>query len=331
MEHRKLGASGLSVSVLSLGAWQLGDPEYWGAVERREAEATVAEALAGGINLFDTAEWYGAGQSEEALGRALGSRRKDVLVASKVSPQNCTRSGVRASCEASLKRLGTDVIDLYQVHWPNHEVPFEETYAALKALQDEGKIRAIGVSNFGPKDLEAWMAVGECASDQVGYNALFRAVEYDIVPKCQTHGVGVLAYMPLMQGILAGRWKTVEEIPAKRRRTRHFASTREGAMHSEPGQESLTFETLEGLESTARDLGRPMADVAVAWLAAQPGVTSVITGAGKPDQLRRNLAAVQRPLDPAQIERMDAITRPLKEQLGPNPDMWRNGDGARIR
>ena len=331
MEYRRLGKSELQVSRLSFGAWQLGDPDYWGDFEESAAHATVHEAVDRGVNLFDTAEWYGAGRSEEVLGRALRGRRHRVLVASKVSPQNCTREGVRASCEASLTRLGLDAIDLYQVHWPNHDVPFDETYEALETLRREGKIRHIGVSNFGPKDLDAWMAAGDAVSDQVGYNALFRAPEFEIVPKCREHDLGILAYMPLMQGILAGRWKTIDDIPPKRRRTRHFASTREGAMHTEPGAEDLLLDTLAQLGALANELGHPMADLAIAWLTRQPGVTSVIAGIHTSEQLRRNVDAAELVLDDDALARISAITEPLKDRLGPNADMWKSGNDSRIR
>ncbi|MDX9973547.1 MAG: aldo/keto reductase [FCB group bacterium] len=331
MEYRTLGSSGFEVSVLSFGAWQLGDPAYWGEFDARAAAETVAAALDAGVNLFDTAEWYGAGQSEEVLGKALEGRRDRALVASKVSPQNCTRQGVRESCEASLRRLGMDTIDLYQVHWPNREVSFEETYLALLDLKQDGKIRAIGVSNFGPQDLRAWTAAGECVSDQIGYNALFRAAEFEIIPTCIERGIGVLAYMPLMQGILTGRWKTVDDIPQLRRRTRHFASTREGAMHTESGAEDLLMRTLAALEAVAVKLERPMADVALAWLVAQPGVTSVITGIHAIEQLSRNVSGVELSLERSVLSEIESATNPLKDKLGRNPDMWKCGLDARIR
>ncbi len=331
MEYRRLGATDLKVSVLTLGVWQLGDSEYWGPVEAKEAEATVRAAIDSGVNLFDTAEWYGAGRSEEVLGQALGGRRKDVLLASKVSPQNCSSEGVRKACEASLARLRTDVIDVYQVHWPNPEIPFEETYSALERLQKEGKIRAIGVSNFGPEDLTAWLSVGACASNQIGYNLLFRAAEWALLPACVEQGVGVLVYMPLMQGILSGRWKGIDEIPAKRRRTRHFASTREGTMHHEAGAEELLMATLRELEALAQSTGTGLADLAIAWVASRSGVTSVIAGAGKPDQVVKNAAAASLRLADDVARQMDAITAPLKQALGSNLDMWKSGKEARIR
>ena len=190
MRYRRLGSSELEVSVLSFGAWQIGDAGYWGADDETDAEAAVSAAIEEGINLFDTAEMYGTGESERVLGRVLGARRGEVYIASKVLPEHCSAAGVRQACEDSLRRLGTDVIDLYQVHWPCREVAFEETYGALKTLQEEGKIREIEVSNFGRADLEAWMGAGGCVSDQLGYNLLFRAIEDEIVPACQAHEVG---------------------------------------------------------------------------------------------------------------------------------------------
>jgi len=331
MQYRPLGTSGLEVSTLAFGAWQLADPDYWGSDAQADGQAAVDAALDAGITLFDTAEAYGNGESERALGKALGARRDDVLIASKVSETHCAPEGLRAACEASLERLGTDRIDLYQVHWACRDVPFEAAYAELARLEDEGKIRALGVSNFGCEDLGAWMAHGTCVSNQLGYNWAFRAVEHEIAPACLEHGVGIVAYMPLLQGILAGRWKTVEEIPAARRRTRHFAATRPGTRHGEAGCEALLLEALQGLEAVAADLGQSPATIALAWLLAQPGVTSVLVGARNPRQLERNAPATDLVLDPAAIERLDHLSQPMKAHFGPNADLWQSGEDVRIR
>jgi aryl-alcohol dehydrogenase-like predicted oxidoreductase len=331
MRYRRLGASGFKVSVLSFGAWQIGDTDFWGPHDPIRAEATVQAAIDAGINLFDTAEMYGQGESERALGRALGKRRSEVYIASKVSPEHCAPGLLRAACESSLERLGTDYLDLYQVHWPPRNLPFGEVYAEMSRLKDEGKIRAIGVSNFGPQDLMDWQHTGETVSNQVGYNFIFRAVEYAIAPACRKTSVGMLAYMPLMQGLLAGRWNSVEDIPLMRRRTRHFAAHREGVRHGERGCEGLLLETLTELADFADDLHRSMASVSLAWLMAQPGVTSVIVGGRDPEQLTRNLEAVDLYLGPAVMARLNEISGPLKNRLGANADMWQSGDGARIR
>lgn len=331
MRYRRLDSSDLNVSVIAFGGWQLGDPEYWGADAGIDADGTVRAALDAGVTLFDTAEMYGAGRAEEALGRALGARRGEAIIASKVLPQHCAPDALRAACEASLVRLGTDYIDLYQVHWPCRDVPFDETYDALERLRDEGKIRYAGVSNFGPHDLGAWMQHGEAVSNQLGYNLLFRAIEHEIVPACQRHGLGILVYMPLMQGLLSGRWRTVEEIPMLRRRTRHFSSSRDGTRHGEPGCETLLEDTLAKLATIAGETGRTMAELAIAWTISQPGVTAVIVGARKPHQLLRNLAAADWIPEPEVLSQLDTVTQPLKDHFGANADMWQGAESGRIR
>ncbi len=331
MKYRQLGSSGFEVSVMAFGAWQLGDPTYWGEDEQAAGADAVVAATDAGINLFDTAEGYGAGESERALGRALRGRRDKVYIADKVSSNHGAPEQLRKSCEDSLRRLGTDYIDIYQVHWPFRDVSFEDAYAEMQRLKDEGKIRAVGVSNFGVKDLESWVAIGECVSDQFGYNMLFRAIEHEIVPVCRKHGVGILAYMPLMQGILAGRWRNLDDIPQPRRRTRHFSSTRPGTRHDEPGCEQLLTETLSQLDAIANAMGQSPADIALAWTMARPWITSIIVGGRNPAQVLCNVAAVDLELDGSTAARLDEITNPLKEHLGPNADMWCGEADCRIR
>lgn len=331
MEYRKLGWSELNVSTISFGAWQIGDPAYWQSDTKSDQERTVLAAIDVGINLIDTAEMYGAGESERVLGQTLGARRDEVVLASKVLPENCAPEKLRAACEGSLERLHTDRIDLYQVHWPFRDVPFEAAYGELARLQEEGKIREIGVSNFGVRDLGAWFEAGVCVSDQLSYNFAFRAVEEEIIPECEARGVGVLAYSPLLQGILSCRWKTVEEIPQVRRRTRHFNGERPGVMHDGPGHEELLLELLKELEAAAVEAGQPPATLALAWLIGQRSVTSVIVGARNVAQLQRNLEAAELELDAALMERLDRISAPLKDAMGPSADMWRAGAEPRIR
>lgn len=344
MQYRKLGARGPEVSVLSFGAWQLGDPKYWGADSEADAQGAVRAALDAGITLFDTAEGYGEGESERVLGRALGADRDKVLIASKISSPHCTAVGVREACEGSLQRLGTDRIDLYQIHWPFRTEPFltgygeisegvgsfEEVYGALKEMQQEGKIVHIGVSNFGPSDLNQWMSIGDAVSDQLGYNMVFRAIEYAVAPACRKHGVGILAYMPLMQGLLSGRYPNLDSIPQARRRTRHFSSEREGTRHGEPGCEPLLSHTVREVRAFSEAIGVPMSVVSLSWLLAQPGVSSAVLGARKAAQLSQNLLAANIDLGPAAIAQLNEISFPLKRHMGRNPDMWQAGKNARV-
>ena len=329
MQYRQLGNSSLTLPVVTLGTWQLADSEYWGA--GGDPQNAVRSALDHGITCFDSAESYANGESEALLGRALGRERSKVLLATKVSQRNLAPDKLTAACEGSLKRLRTDTIDLYQVHWPSREVSFAETFDALERLRRDGKIRAIGVSNFGPLDLHDWLQSGSAVSNQVCYNALFRAIEFEILPACRSAGVGVLAYSPLLQGILSGRWEAIEDIPTARRRTRHFAAAREGTRHRSAGAEEETLHALRGLADLARETGIAMADLAMAWLIAQPGVTSIIVGGRRPDQVARNARAAEIRLAPDILARIGRLTEPLKQRLGPNADPWLDGADSRIR
>jgi myo-inositol catabolism protein IolS len=329
MKTRLLQKGSLSLPVLTLGTWQLADTQYWGPGGR--PEETVRAALDQGITSFDCAEMYADGESERVLGRALGPDRARALILTKVSQEHASPEAVCSACENSLRRLGTDVIDLYQVHWPNRTIPFAETYGALERLRQEGKIREIGVSNFGPRDLADWTRSGRAASNQVCYNLLFRAIEHDIVPACRAQDMSILAYSPVMQGLLCGRWDTIDAIPETRRRTRHFSGARDGTRHGETGCEALTLRALHGIADLARAAGMPMGDLALAWLLARPGVASVIVGGRQPEQVAANARAAAIELDPVLVARLDALTDPLKDALGPNADPWLPGDRSRVR
>lgn len=333
MEYVLLGSSNLRVSVIAFGAWQLGDTPFWGKIDEKEVKKVVDYAIDIGINLFDTAEMYGSGESEIQLGKMIGKeKRSKVLIATKVSPQNCQKEQLIRSCEESLKRLNTDYIDLYQVHWPPKDIPFEEVALTMKKLQEQGKVRYIGISNFGIQNMQEWFEKGGTAvSNQIGYNLLFRSPEYEIIPYCHENNIGVLVYMPLMQGLLAGCWSSVEEIPLLRRRTRHFSKNRPGTRHGEEGCERLTIETAQAIHALSQHLGIPMATLSLSWLKWQKGVSSIIVGCRSKTQLESNIEALLKPLDPEVLSLLNEITYPLKKYMGKNADMWENEKNARIR
>jgi len=331
MQYRKLGKTGIDVSVVSLGCWGLIGGDYWGAHPEEESIEAVQAAYDAGIALFDTAEGYGEGYSEQILGKAGQVFRQNILIARKVSPDHFSPNDLRAACERSLKNLDTSWIALYQLHWANWNIPLGETLQTLEALQAEGKIRFYGVSNFGVGDLGEALAGGYAvSSDQLAYSLLFRAIEYEILPICQRKSVSVLCYSPLMQGLLAGKFPKREDVPVKRSRTRHFSSqTSPEARHGEPGAEEETYTALSQLAALADDLSLSMAELSVAWLIAQPGVTSVIAGARKPSHALTSAKAADLILSPETLARLDAITQPLKIKLGANADMWQSR--SRIR
>jgi len=311
MEQRQLGSSGLRVSVVGLGCNQ-----FRSKIDDATVEATVGAALDAGITLFDTADIYGGrGGSEESLGLALRGRRERALVATKFGMDmgdgavaRGSRRYIRSAVEASLRRLQTDWIDLYQYHQPDGVTPLDETLAALDELVDEGKVRYLGSSNF-----TAWQVVdaewlarsahGErFISAQNRYNLLERDAERELVPASLRCGVGILPFYPLAAGVLTGKYSRGEPPPP--------GSRLGGQPHR--AKEMLTdatFDLLERLEDFARSRGRSLLEVAVAGLASRPGVGSVIAGATSPEQVIANTRAGAWVLSAEDREALDAALR----------------------
>lgn len=331
MLYRDLGKTGLKVSAISMGCWPIVGDAIWGPQDKAEALAALHTSLDAGINFFDSAEGYGDGYSEELLGEAFGAMRSKVIIASKVSPSHFAPAALRAACEASLRRLRSDYIDVYYLHWPNHTIPIAETLHVMQTLRAEGKILHIALSNFGARDLPEALQHAPISVNELPYNLLWRAIEFDILPLCQKHAVSITAYMPLMQGLLAGKFKTAADVPDSRARTRHFASTRAQTRHGEAGAEAETFAALDAIRAIADNAGMTMAEVALAWVLSRPMVASVIVGVRNPAQVRANIAALERRLPADMLRALDAASEPLKQQLGANPDMWQSGEATRYR
>ncbi len=331
METRPCGKSGLELSVVSLGCWSFGGGDYWGPQQEANDHEVVSAALDCGINHFDTAEAYNEGRSEESLGKALRGRRDQATIAAKIPPTHCQPDAIREHLDASLRRLQTDYVDLYYVHWPITDHCVEDAFATLDQLRQAGKIRCIGVSNHGPRQLyEAFASGVHVDANQLCYNLLSRAIEVEIVPACQERGMGILGYMPLLQGILAGKWDAPDDVPPVRARTRHFSRDRELTRHGERGAEAETFCALAGIREVADDLGVPMSQLAIAWCIAQPWMSSVIVGARNAEQVEANAAAAELDLSEDVMTRLDEITRPVLDKLGTNADYWQSGEESRV-
>ncbi len=324
MEMRTCGKSGIEISPMGIGCWSYGGGDYWGPQAQSDVTAVANAALDAGINFFDTAEGYNNGRSEEALAVALKGRRHEAVIGTKVSrPDPAT---IREHCEASLQRLQTDYVDIYMIHWPDDEIAIEESMAELTRLQKDGRIRAIGVSNFGVEQLTAALDTGaSIAVNQLCYNLLSRAIEPELLPLCRKHDVGILGYMPLLQGILTGQYKSAEEIPPVHARFRHFREDRPQASHGEAGAEEEMFETLEAIREIAETEQVPMARLAIAWAMARPGITCMLVGTRNVDELAENLNVLNYSLSANVIERLDEITAPLLTKLGANPDYFTGG------
>jgi aryl-alcohol dehydrogenase-like predicted oxidoreductase len=331
MRYTTLPGTELRVSVIAMGSWALAGDMAWGDQSEKDSIAATRAAVDAGITFFDTAPGYGDGLSEQRLGKGLTGLRDKVVVATKIGPDAMRGDAVRASVERSLGHLGTDYVDLIQIHWPSREVPIEETLEALEALKSQGKVRVIGISNFGPIDLAGALKVATPTTNQLPYSLLSRAIEYEIVPACARAGVGILCYSPLLWGLLAGTYQSAEDVPDGRARSRHFSPARKLIRHKEPGCEQETFQALRDIRAVAERLGVPMSDLAVAWLLHQPGVTGVLTGIRRPEQAGANAKAADLELDTATLAELDRVTQPVKRALGNNPDLWQSGENSRFR
>jgi aryl-alcohol dehydrogenase-like predicted oxidoreductase len=303
MDHRTLGSGGPSASLLGLGCNNFG-----GRIDFEATRAVVHKALDLGVTLFDTSDNYGDGKSEEYLGRILGARRKDVLIATKFGIfGGASRRHVTEAAEASLRRLGTGWIDLYQLHRPDSATPIEETLGALDDLKRQGKVRQVGCSYLTGAEFERSRAAAAkrgfepfttCQND---YSLLVRGIERDLVPAMARVGAGFLPYLPLAGGLLTGKYRRGEPFP-------------EGARLSTggwPGGRVLTdrnWRIVERLEPFCRSRGRSLLELAMSWLKAQPFVSSIIAGATKAEQVEANLRALDWPLTPEDLAELDRLT-----------------------
>lgn len=323
MQYRQLGQTDVRVSTVCMGCWAIADPANWGPQDEADTIAAVVASLDAGVNFFDTAENYGDGYSEELLGRALAGRRAEAIIGTKARREDHTADALVAACERSLQRLDTDFIDLYMLHWPNHEIPFAETMSAMDRLISAGKVRHAGVSNFATLDLPDLLAVGRAEVNQLPYSLLWRAIEYDVLPLCRANRVSVTCYCPIMQGLLAGRWAMADDVPPERARTRHFSGDRPKARHGQPGAEAETFDAISRIKAISQRAGIEMARVALAWLLAQDGVTSVVVGARNASQADINAATADCTLPADVIAELSRASDALKRLFGgSNPDMW---------
>jgi len=364
MECRKTG-DGLEVATLAFGAWQFGSKggkdDYWGVEFTQQMANDLVKLYAtNGPTYFDTAEGYNDGESEIQMGIALKTldepTRKRVVLGTKIQPNACTESELRPHLEKSLKRLDVPYVDLYMVHWPIdansmahfagghtsfgpsdpsaiHHVPeSKKAFQILMELQKEGKIKHIGTSNFGVQQLKEALSTGvKISVNEVAYSLLFRAVEFEILPFCKENNIGVFAYMPLMHGLLNCKWKTADEVPEFRARTRHFNGKRPKSRHGEEGAEKETFEALAKIQIIAEEEKLTLTEIALAWPLAHPAVTCVIVGSTKEEQAKENIKAIQVKLKPEVVQKLNDATAALKEKLGPNADLWQGNNNSRIK
>ncbi len=314
MRYRRLGKSGLKVSVVGLGGNNFGR-----VTDAQTTERIIHKALDLGVNFFDTADAYGRGVSEEQVGQALAQRRGEAVLATKVAMDmgtgpnetGASRQHITDGVHASLRRLKMDHIDLLQIHRWDRDTPIEETMSALDDLVRQGKVRYVGSSNFSgwqivwslwASDRRAWVSL---VSEQPEYSLLHRNIEREVMPACEAFGVGIIPYFPLAGGLLTGKYREGEPFPSgtrleqmERMRNR-FATPR-------------NFAIARAVETWARDHGHPVTELAVAWLLARPAVSTVITGVTKPEQVEANVKAADWDLTPAEVDEVSALAPPLQ-------------------
>ena len=322
MNYRKLGGTDLLTSPIVYGC--MGGAGAFGEQDERDSIEALCEAFNQGINFFDSAEAYGNGYSEQLLSKALKDHRNDIVVLSKAGVGNLSKDKIVSACEGSLKNLNSDYIDIYLMHWPNREVPFEESIDALQKLKREGKIRYYGVSNFGVGDLSEILSIdNSICVDELAYNLFFRAIEFETLPLCKANDIPVLCYSSLMQGLLAGKYHSIAEFPENRARTKMFDRRKHSqCRHNEDGQEILGEELLHNLWEIVESTGLTMEELAVGWLKKQSGVGGVIVGTRNKKQSTDLRKLIDIDLDDSIVEKLSDISCNLKNALGPCIDMW---------
>jgi aryl-alcohol dehydrogenase-like predicted oxidoreductase len=310
MRTKPLGSKGPELSVVGFGGWEAGG-DVWGP---NESDQRVIQAMQAGfdagINWIDTAEVYGRGRSERLVGQAVAGRRDDLFIATKVAPRP-SGTGFRASevqraCVSSLGRLGTDHIDLYQLHWPDRRVPVEETWGAMVSLVEKGLVRCIGVSNFDQELIQRCLGIRHVDSLQPHFSMLHLA-NRDLIRWCGEQGIGVVSYAPLAYGLLTGAITKQTSFPAGDWR----GGTGEGMFG--PGRIDRSLAVVDALRPIAERLGVTVAGLALAWNFHQLGITAAIAGTRNPDHVRENAAAGDVDLDEVTLKELEEILR-----LGPD-------------
>jgi myo-inositol catabolism protein IolS len=322
MERRTLGQSGVTVSVVGLGTWPMGG-EWWGGTDDAESIRTIHRALDLGVTLFDTAEAYAAGHAEEVLGQALVGRREQAVIADKVAPNHFAPDQIEEAFEASCRRLQTDYIDVYFLHWPNIDLPIGPAMETLERLRAAGRIRLIGVSNFTSDEMRAAGEYGQIDVLQPPYNMFWRFIEGDQLPYCQEQGIGIMAYSGLAQGLLTGNLtpQTTFAEGDKRPTTVLF----------QPGVYERCLQAVEALRPIAARAGLTVPQLAIAWLLGRPGVSTALVGARTVPEIEENTGGATRQASAADMTAADTVTREVFESLPRVPDMFQNWENWELQ
>jgi aryl-alcohol dehydrogenase-like predicted oxidoreductase len=317
-----LGKTELELTEIGFGAWAIGGGDYafgWGSQDDQESIKAIHQALDLGVNWIDTAPVYGLGRSEEVVAQALKGLRSEVIIATKCGlvwnvqrevSNSLKAESIRKEAEDSLRRLQTDYIDLYQIHWPNPDEDIEEAWTAMSTLADEGKVRYPAVSNFSMQQMERISLIHPVVSLQPPYSMFRRDIEAEILPYCKEKSIGVVAYSPLQNGLLTGKFtkESIQDLSDddfRKSTNRHF---------QEP-EVDINLVAVEWLRPVAEDCGLSLAQLALAWVLRREEVTSAITGTRKPAQIKETAAAADYLLDGETLKRVENILKKRQEDI----------------
>lgn len=325
MEYRPFGKTGLEVSAIGFGCWELGGG--YGHFDEGEVIAAIHKAMDLGINCFDTAEGYGMGKSEALLARGLGTRRKDVIVATKVGigyrdsgrekGRDSRKARIMASVENSLRFLNTDYIDVYLIHWPDRHTPFDETMRAMDDLVQQGKARFVGVSNFRADEIDSCMDARRVDVGQYGYHLFDRRMERDVFPYCETHGIGMMGYGSLAHGLLTGAFDEHTAFGERDWRSK-------GGLFNMPLFTEENFprnlKVVEALKQMAAKRGTAVHHLALAWVLSNPVISTALVGVRQPSEVASNMGALELTLSADDKRAIDAVFE--RWGVDTRPDIW---------
>ncbi|MGH7966168.1 MAG: aldo/keto reductase [Candidatus Binatia bacterium] len=328
MEYRSFGQTGMQISAIGIGCWEIGGG--YGGIEESEFIRAANRALDVGINCFDTAEAYGFGASERSLAKALGSRRKEAIIATKFGVgykeapnfRDSSRQRLMASIEQSLANLNTDYVDVYIVHWPDVNTPFAETMQALDDVVRQGKARAVGVSNFRLSQIEESLRTRRIDVAQYGWNMFDRRMQQDIFPYCREHGIGVMAYGSLAYGLLTGTFTEDMNFAADDWRARRG---RMGGINLfqhlfGPDHFPKNLQVVDELKAMAQRYGKSLPQFALRWTLSNPVISTALVGCRNEREVNDNIGALEWAIADADMQEIDAIF--AKHGVNPAPEVW---------
>ena len=310
MEYTELGKTNLKISRIGMGCWQAAG---WSSSDDNKFIKTVHAALSNGITLFDTSPLYGNGHSEKLLSRALEGERENVTIATKFFVKQNKIQAIRNALENSLQSLNTDYIDLYQHHWPTSALPLGDVIDMLETLRREGKIRAIGVSNWMEPEWEEFSNYEKIDSLQPCYNLLWRSIEKNVLPLCKTNKISILPYSPLCQGILAGKYRDPNEFPKDVRAQNIYFNDKKLQELSE---------VIKKLNELASKYNKTLAQISLRWLLQKEGVTAPLVGMSSPEYVKNNILLFDWELEKNELTELDQLTNSFSENLSAHDTLW---------